>query len=126
MGNERLVGLRLLVVEDEALVAMAIEDTLEELGCHIVGPAGTLRTALKVAQSERGTLDGALLDINLGGQKVYPVADLLMREAIPFLFLSGYGAAGLDAAYAHATVLQKPFHPDELVRALESSVGRRD
>jgi DNA-binding response OmpR family regulator len=120
----RLAGLRLLVVEDEALVAMTIEDTLEEFGCEVVGPAGTLRTALRLAERESSRLDGALLDVNLGGEKVYPVADLLMRNDVPFIFLSGYGLEGLDPAYAPATVIKKPFRPEELARALEARLHR--
>ena len=121
----RLAGLRVLVVEDEALVAMTIEDTLEEFGCEVVGPAGTLRTALRMAERESGRLDGALLDVNLGGEKVYPLADFLIRKDVPFVFLSGYGPEGLDPAYAPATVVKKPFRPDELARALVARLDRR-
>ena len=120
--SDALAGLRLLVVEDEALVAMLIEDALLDLGCEVVGPAGTVRAALRFAAAARGELDGALLDVNLGGEKVYPVADVLAKAGVPFLFVSGYGAAGLDAAHSGATVVKKPFAREDLARGIEQGI----
>jgi len=118
-------GLRLLIVEDEAMVAMLIEDALLELGCEVVGPAGSVRAALRLAEATDGALDGALLDINLGGEKVYPVAAALARRGVPFVFVSGYGAAGLDEPYAGTPVVRKPFRTEELARGIEAGIVRR-
>lgn len=105
--------LRLLVVEDEALVAMLIEDQLIELGFEVVGPAATASQAIALCEDEK--LDGAMLDVNLGGgQTSDPVAELLEEKGIPFAFVTGYGQAGIDRRFADAEVLQKPFTLAEL------------
>ncbi len=125
-AGHAFAGLRLLVVEDEALVAMLIEDALLDLGCLVVGPAGTVRTALALAEAADSLLDGALLDVNLGGDKVYPVAAALTRRGVPFVFISGYGSAGLEEPYTGAPVINKPFRADELARGIATGIlGRR-
>ena len=107
---ERMAGLRLLVVEDEALVAMLIEDILLDLDCVVIGPVGTVAQALALLHHEE--IDGALLDVNLGGgERSYPVADALAARNVPFVFVTGYGEAGVEGRYAPVTVLQKPFDP---------------
>lgn len=107
-----LTGLRLLVVEDEALVAMALEDMLDELGCVVVDVAGTL--ARGVALAAELSIDGAILDINLGGEKVFPVAARLAERGVPFVFCTGYGLAGVPAAFAQAPTLAKPYDQRQL------------
>ena len=92
---------------------MMIEDQLIELGFDVVGPAATAAQAIALCAEER--IDGAVLDINLGGgQRSDSVAELLTEKSIPFVFVTGYGKAGVDRRYAEAGVLQKPFTVEEL------------
>ncbi len=114
----QLAGLRVLVVEDEMMVSMLIEDMLGDLGCHVVGPAARLDEALSLA--ENAELDCAVLDVNLGGQSTFPVADLLREKGAPFAFATGYGDAGLREVDRASPVLQKPFREVDLRRVLES------
>ncbi len=108
---------RLLLVEDEALVSMLLEDQLAELGFEVVGPAATVDHALEICHSE--PIDGAVLDVNLGGgQRSDQVADFLASKGIPFVFVTGYGEAGLHARHADRAVLQKPFSLPELRRLI--------
>ncbi len=112
---------RVLVVEDEALVAMLIDDTLADHGFEVVGPASDVAQAL--GYLENGHLDGAVLDVNLGGGHTsYPVANELVARGIPFLFLSGYGTVGLDKDYAAHPLLQKPFDPARLVQMISEQL----
>ena len=113
-----LTGLRVLVVEDEMMVSMLIEDMLEDLGCKVVGPASRLEEAMELANSAE--LDCAVLDVNLGGQSTFPVADLLREKGAPFAFATGYGDAGLRDVDRASPVLQKPFREVDLRRVLES------
>src|SRR3546814_9846381 len=88
-GDDRsLAGLRILVVEDELLVALELEMMLIGLGCDVVGPASRLEKAMQLAAAE--AIDGAILDVNLRGRPVYPVATALKARGIPFLFSTGY------------------------------------
>jgi CheY-like chemotaxis protein len=107
---------RVLLVEDEAMIAMLMEDMLAEFGCEIVAIAGHIGEALTVADS--GDFDIAFLDVNLRGESVYPVAKVLQERAIPFAFVTGYGSAGVDAAHSDVPVLQKPFQARELEAVL--------
>jgi CheY-like chemotaxis protein len=118
-----LSGLRLLVVEDEALVAMALEDMLGDFGCVVVDVAGTL--ARGVALAEKLAIDGAILDINLGGEKVFPVAERLAGRGVPFVFCTGYGCAGLPADFATAPTLAKPYNQGQLYDLLISGLTAR-
>jgi CheY-like chemotaxis protein len=102
-----LEGRRVLLVEDESLVAMLAEDMLLDLGCEVV-VAMRLDKALAYARSE--VFDLAVLDVNLGEARSYPVADVLFERCTPFLFATGYGKKGLEAAYQNVPVLQKPYH----------------
>ena len=113
-----LTALKVLVVEDEALVSMLVEDMLSDLGCIVVGPAAELEEALRLAGS--ADIDAALLDVNLGGRPIFPVADALKERGVPFAFASGYGAAGLEEGHREAPILQKPFRQADLERALHS------
>jgi CheY-like chemotaxis protein len=105
-----LNGRRILVVEDEMFVAMLVEDLLADLGCQVIGPAASVAQALKLLDG--AALDGALLDVNLGHEKVYPVAEALRQTHVPYVFVTGYGVAGLDQAYRNDPTIQKPFDPD--------------
>ena len=111
-----LAGLRVLVVEDEMMVSMLIEDMLEDLGCKVVGPASRLDEALALAKEAE--LDCAVLDVNLGGQSIFPLADFLRAKGAPFAFATGYGDAGLRDVDKGSPVLQKPFRETDLARVL--------
>lgn len=115
---ELLRGLRLFVVEDEALVAMLLEQMLEELGCVVVNLSGTVAQALDQVDKVAPKVDVAILDVNLGGERVYPVADALAARDVPFMFATGYGPEGLDDRYPERTVLSKPYVEASLVNAL--------
>ncbi|WP_269716028.1 response regulator [Caulobacter sp. NIBR2454] len=117
-----LKSLRILVVEDEALVSMLVEDMLEDLGCVVVGPAAELEEALVLARD--GEIDAALLDVNLGGRPIFPVADVLKARGVPFAFASGYGEAGLSEEHRGSAVLQKPFRESDLKRVLEEIAAK--
>jgi len=103
---------RILIVEDEMLVAMLIEDTIADLGHEVVGPAMRLEAALETAAKD--DFDFAILDINLAGKTSFPVADCLAERGIPFMFASGYGKAGLDERHRDAPIVQKPFAATQL------------
>ena len=113
-----LKGLRILVVEDEAMVAMMVEDMLIDLGCVVVGIAGSVEKAVSMVGCGDLALDGAVLDINLGGETVFPVADALTERHVPFIFATGYGTDGLERRYADRPTLTKPFHFRTLEQAL--------
>lgn len=107
-----LAGTRVLVVEDEGAIALLIEEMLEEFGCEVVASVARLATACEIAGAVQ--VDLAILDVNLAGERVFPVADILRGRQIPFLFSTGYGASGLPAEYAGCPVLHKPFSESEL------------
>lgn len=104
---------RVLVVEDEMVIALCIEQCLTAQGHEVVGPVARRDEALRHAASP--TFDFALLDVNLAGEQVYPVAATLTRNAIPFVFLSGHGVRGLRPEWKHAPMLEKPFSCDALI-----------
>jgi CheY-like chemotaxis protein len=113
--------LRILIVEDEMLVAMNIEDMLLDLGHEVAGLASRLEPALALARES--IFDAAMLDVNLAGEPSFPVADLLVERGIPFLFATGYGRAGLEERFRAFPILQKPFRAAELQAALASLAG---
>ena len=114
--NSRLSGRKVLVVEDEMIVAWLLEDMLVDLGCTIVGPATSVNQALAMIDVE--AFDAAVLDVNLDGQMSYPVADALTARGMPFVFSTGYDKDTLRDGYRTFPVLQKPFHRSELGDAL--------
>ncbi|MEO8927692.1 MAG: response regulator [Caulobacteraceae bacterium] len=120
--NDALKGRRVLVVEDEMMIAMLVEDMLADLGCAVVGPVHTVDAALALTTRSEA-IDAALLDVNLAGQPVFPVADALRAMGAPVIFTTGYGAGGLREADAGAPVLQKPFRAADLARALVVALG---
>jgi CheY-like chemotaxis protein len=116
-----LQNLRVLIVEDEALVAMLIEEYLAEFGCTVVSSARRVAVALKCIGEGEG-IDVAVLDVNLAGESVRPIAEALEERGIPFIFASGYGAKGVEARWSSRPVLQKPFAASELRSALIASL----
>lgn len=123
LASSDLVGLEVLAVEDESIVAMLLEDLLHDLGCKVVGPAARIEEALTLLDNER--VQAAILDINIAGQTVFPVADRLAELGIPFVFTTGYGTAGLVDKHRSRTVLQKPYQLESLRAALEVCVHAR-
>jgi PAS domain S-box-containing protein len=111
-----VAGNRIMVVEDEALVAMIVNDALVELGYSVVGPFSCAADAVAAIRSEE--VDAAILDINLGGELVYPLAQQLTDHKVPFMFITGYGAESVDARFADVPVLQKPIERPMLQRIL--------
>lgn len=119
-----LADLRILVVEDEVLIALEIEERLQRLGCEIVGPVGRLERALELARST--ALDGALLDVNVKGGLVYPVAEELLARQVPVIFSTGYAPDTLPPVFRSLPCLRKPFGTGQLETvAQEAFVGRR-
>jgi CheY-like chemotaxis protein len=104
---------RILVVEDEFLVAIHIGSILEDDGLQVVGPVGSLLEAIDLASNE--ILDGALLDINIVGGRVDDVADILARRQVPFMFLTAYGRDHLPKNFSDATLVSKPFSARNLL-----------
>jgi PAS domain S-box-containing protein len=119
-SNEfRVSGNRIMVVEDEALVAMALGELLNEMGYSVIGPFSRISEAIITLRS--GRIDAAVLDINLGGEVVYPLADILMADGVPFIFVTGYSDEEIEHRFSNVPVLQKPIERDALIAIL----GRR-
>ena len=112
---------RVLVVEDEVMVAMLIGDMLTDLGCEVAATAARLEQAVRLA--EEGAFDLAVLDVNLAGQATHAVAEALRARRIPFVLATGYGASRIDRAYDGAPVLPKPFQENDLARAIAHIFG---
>ncbi|MGH7046443.1 MAG: response regulator [Stellaceae bacterium] len=120
-----LQGARILVVEDEYLVASLIEDMLQTAGCSVAGPIPRLAPALEAAESE--ACDAAVLDVNLAGERAFPVADILTRRNVPFVLVTGYSGNSLPPEYAACPRLHKPFRLAELLAVLSGMLqGRRE
>jgi CheY-like chemotaxis protein len=109
-------GRRIFLVEDEIMIRMLLEDMIADLGHEVKAVAGRLDDALALARDT--DCDGAILDVNLNGAKVYPVADVLIERGIPFAFATGYGERGLPQKYRGRPTLQKPFQRDDLALTL--------
>lgn len=122
---EGLAGRRVLVVEDESLVAMLLETILEDMGCVPVGAIATVDEALAVIADD-GLLDAALLDVNVAGREVFPVAEALRARGVPFVFSTGYGQGGLPVAWRDQATIQKPFTENAIRDALFKAMGVAD
>lgn len=114
-------GLKVLVVEDEGSIALLIEVMLEDLGCEVVASVGHLTEARKAAAM--AGLNLAVLDVNLDGQPVFPVAEILHHRKIPFIFSTGYGEHGVPASLKGHPVLSKPFTLDDLKRKISAALA---
>jgi DNA-binding response OmpR family regulator len=113
-----LSGFRIMVVEDETLIAMLVEDMLTDIGYSVVKVVATISQGLAFLAAPDSRIDGAILDVNLGGEKVFPIADVLIERGVPFIFATGYGTAGLEPPYAGRPVIAKPFGSAVLEKAL--------
>jgi len=116
-----LSGRRVLVVEDESLVAMLLETILEDMGCTPVGPASNIDEG--EAMAREAELDAALLDVNVAGRQVFPVAAALKARGVPFVFSTGYGESGLPDEWRGNTTIQKPFTEAAIRNALMQALG---
>lgn len=117
MSDNLFAGCRILVVEDEVIIAMLLENMLDEIGCEVIGPAANVEQALDLIETGAAP-DAAVLDINLDGEDSYPVADVLIARDIPFMFSTGYSKTSVHDEYAHFQLLQKPYSIQEISDAL--------
>ena len=122
METNDVAGCRVLVVEDETLIALLIEDMLAAMDCEIVGPIGKLETAIQIAQE--GKFDIAILDVTIRGGKVYPVAEHLLARGVPFVLASGYGDWALPPSLRDQRRLTKPFTAAELEEQVRLLFGQ--
>lgn len=113
-----LAGIRVLLVEDETLVAMLLEDIIEDLGGTVVGSASRVARALEFANDASINIDLAVLDVNLAGEEAFPIATVLAQRGVPFAFSTGYGNAGLPESWRSRPTLQKPFTQDQVMSVL--------
>ena len=120
-----LQGRRVLVIEDESLVAMLLETILEDMGCTPVGPASNVDEGEAIAR-DTVDLDAALLDVNLAGRQVFPVAAVLKARGVPFVFSTGYGESGLPDEWRGNPTIQKPFTEAAVRDALMQALGVAD
>ena len=117
---QSLAGARVLVVEDEFAVLLLVEDMLTELGCTIAGTASRMSEALGMASGLE--LDAAVLDVNINGEPVDPVAEVLASRQVPMVFSTGYGRSGITSRWRSCPVLQKPYRTEELATALGRAI----
>ena len=115
-------GKRVLVVEDELMIRMLLQDMLADLGYTLAGEAGRIEEALTLAKE--GKFDIAILDVNLNGQSISPVVEILIDRGLPFVFATGYGQRGVPEPYRNTPTLQKPFQADALAQAIEAAAPR--
>ena len=120
--SQPLSGRRVLLVEDEALVAMLLETILEDMGCIPVGPAASVEDGLVMA-NDAEPLDAALLDVNIAGRQVFPIAEALKTRGVPFVFSTGYGESGLPDEWRGHPTVQKPFTESAIRAALMQAMG---
>jgi CheY-like chemotaxis protein len=113
------MSLKILVVEDETMIALLMEDFLTDLGHEVTEMAMRLPEALEIAQ--RAEIDFAILDVNLAGAVSFPVADVLTRRGVPHVFATGYGSAGIAPPYSERIILHKPVRLADLSRAIEAA-----
>ena len=115
-------GKRVLVVEDELMIRMLLQDMLTDLGHTLAGEACRIDEA--VALAKEGAFDIAILDVNLNGQPISPVVEILIDRGLPFVFATGYGQRGVPEPYRNTPTLQKPFQADALAQSIEAAAPR--
>jgi CheY-like chemotaxis protein len=120
---ERWRGVRLLIVEDEYFLAQDLADHFQSLGVKVLGPAGTVADALSLLRSHE--VEGAVLDVNLRGERVYPVADVLLQKDVPFVFASGYGGELEPDVYTDVPRCIKPVDFSVLTKTLADQIAAR-
>jgi CheY-like chemotaxis protein len=120
-GKTAVAGKRVLVVEDELMIRMLLEGMLTDIGHTVAAEAGGIDEAVAIAK--KADFDVAVLDVNLNGQPVTPVVEILVERGVPFVFASGYGQRGVPEAYRAIPTLQKPFQADALAQAIEIAMS---
>lgn len=123
MNQENSRGVRVLVVEDEALVAMLLEDMLTDAGYAVAACVGSIGQALGFVRERSGEFEFAILDVNLGGEPIFPVAEALAERGKAFAFATGYGPNGLPAAWRNYPTLQKPFTAADVETVLSAALA---
>lgn len=118
----RPVGCSVFLVEDEVMIRMMVADMLEELGHRVAAEAGEISEAIKLAQTT--DFDLAILDVNVNGKVITPVAELVSARNRPFIFATGYGSSGLPEDYRDRPALQKPFQLETLAQMITSTLKR--
>jgi CheY-like chemotaxis protein len=127
-ADDELARCRILLVEDETLIAMDLEAALRRRGCEVVGPFASVDQAVPAVAAATGhrRLDGAILDVNLGDHElVFPVADALAERGVPFVFITGYDRETLPPAHRGRPAVNKPYREAELIRTLARAVAER-
>ena len=119
-----LAGLRVFVVEDESLVAMQLEDMLLDLGCDVVGLAMRLTAAHELLDA-KPQVDVAILDVNIGGEKIYPIAERFRAAGVPIVFATGYGISGVEEEWHVFPIVQKPYTSQQIEDCLARRQGLR-
>lgn len=122
VASSVIQGMQVFVVEDEALIALMLEDMLTDLGCVLAGSADTVAQALSQLEG-MSDIDAAILDVNIGGEVVFPVADALLQREVPFVFSTGYGPADLATRYPNSRMLAKPYPSEALAAVLAGIRG---
>ena len=120
--TQPLNGRSILIVEDESLVALLLETILEDMGCATVGPVSNIDEALTLLDGGL-VIDGALLDVNVAGREVFPVAAALKAKGVPFVFSTGYGEGGLPDEWRGQSTIQKPFTEETVRSSLMKALG---
>ena len=119
-----LQGLRVLIVDDEALVAMLLEDMVGDLGCEVSGAAGRVSQALDMVRDPAFAFDVAVLDVNVAGESIAPVAQAVLERGCGLVFATGYGESGVPEAFRGRPTLQKPFGLPDVAGRLKEAAGR--
>src|SRR6266478_6374151 len=122
MMSTRPPGCSVFLVEDEVMIRMMVADMLEELGYSVAAEAGEISEAIRLAQSAQ--FDLAILDVNVNGKVISPVAELINARNIPFVFATGYGSSGLPEEYRDRPALQKPFQIESLAQVIDTALKR--
>jgi CheY-like chemotaxis protein len=120
MSATRPPGGSVFLVEDEVMIRMMVAEMLEELGYRIAAEAGEINEAIRLVQSTE--FDLAILDVNVNGKVISPVADLIRARNRPFIFATGYGSSGLPEEYRDRPALQKPFQIESLARMIDNTL----
>jgi DNA-binding NtrC family response regulator len=121
----KLSGRAILAVEDDYLVAADLACALEDAGALVVGPLPSVQEAIDLLESNASTVDAAVIDINLGGERAYPLADALALRGIPFVFATGYDVSAIPPQYAAAPRCEKPLDKKRLLKLLETSLDKK-